>query len=204
MLQLPLNPLEMQTMDGLSKEVVDQSVSKSYVTKKNWKEWLATAGLEAKATVMGVLSTIRGKTGKRGDFRTLDDLLLGDEDQKEKVKALISQFVNDEDTRTIDLGYLMYVLNNLQLIGECTFTSFCKAVSAFTGQKIIHLQKAKERYNRIVTNPNVLSDEYANKFVRSSSGRSRDNNQDRDILSDSWKKTRRIAAYWGPRFEEIQ
>ena len=202
-LQLPLNLMEMLTMEGLSKKIVDQSVSKGYATKRSWRERLSTFVSEAKALAVGALSVARGKVGKRDDLHSLDDLLNGDAKQKEEVKARITEYVNQEND-TVSLAYLFYIVRELDLIHKCEFYPFCQAVDVYTKRDFKDLSKASKRYHEIKKDKNLLSEEYAKKYAPSKETKMHDHNYSYEYDRPVWVKARRIIKEWKQRFVETR
>lgn len=189
--------------DLLSKVLVRQSLSQSYDSKADWKETSKSSPADAQELIAGVLSTAKGRRGKRAQFVSLDDLLVGNEQQKTELKKLILNFLDDQKA-TVDLGCLLYILEHLSQIRKCEFATFLQALSTFTGRDFGCPDRATQRYTMIKANEKALSEDYARQYARNKTDRRHEADWSDDYNSAAWKHIRKVVSYWMPRFSSVR
>ena len=172
--------------DNLTKVLVSSSVSYGYNTKAEWKEQ-SQEDEETADIIDSALAKIKGKGGRKADFRTIEELCIGN---KKAVTQLIGQFLKEEQ-ETVSLAYLFYVLKVSGHISCRDYKAFHRAlVQAYPWADIKGLTKPQDRYSELLEHVDILLDDRKYKSFKK-------------YNTDKWKKARKVIKKWLPLFTAI-
>ena len=173
--------------DNLTKSLVSSSVSYGYNTKAEWKEQSQEEDEETADIIDSALAKTKGKGGRKADFRTLEELCVGN---KKAVTQLIGQFLKEEQ-ETVSLAYLFYVLKVSGHISCRDYKAFHRAlVQAYPWADIKGLTKPQDRYSELLEHVEILLDDRKYKSFKK-------------YNTDKWKKARKVIKKWLPLFTAI-
>ena len=173
--------------DNLTRSFVSSSISLGYNSKEEWKELSKEEDGETAEIIDGILAKTKGKGGRKADFRTLDELCIGN---KKAVIQLIGQFF-EEEKETVALAYLFYVLKTSGHISCRDYKAFHRSlVQAYPLAGIKGLTKPQARYSELLEHVNFLLDDKKYKLYK-------------EYNTIKWKKARKVIMKWLPQFSAI-
>ena len=173
--------------DSLTKSFVSSSVSHGYNTKSEWKELRQEEDEETAEIIDFTLARTKGKGGRKADFRTLEELCIGN---KKAVTQLIEQFL-EEEQETVSLAYLFYSLIVSGHISCRDYEAFHRSlVEAYPLADIKGLTKPQARYSELLVHANILLDDTKYKLYK-------------EYNTIKWKKARKVIKKWLPLFTAI-
>ena len=173
--------------DSLTKSFVSSSVSHGYNTKSEWKELRQEEDEETAEIIDSVLAKTKGKGGRKADFRTLEELCIGN---KKAVIQLIDHFL-EEEQETVSLAYLFYSLIVSGHISCRDYEAFHRSlVEAYPWADIKGLTKPQARYSELLIHANILLDDSKYRLYK-------------EYNTIKWKKARKIIKKWLPLFTAI-
>ena len=173
--------------DNLTRSLVSSSISHGYNSKEEWKELSKEEDGETAEIIDGILARTKGKGGRKADFRTIDELCVGN---KEAVIQLIEQFL-EEEKETVALAYLFYVLKTSGHISCRDYKAFHRSlVQAYPLAGIKGLTKPQARYSELLEHADFLLDDNKYKLYK-------------EYNTIKWKKARKVIMKWLPQFSAI-
>ena len=173
--------------DDLTRSFVSSSVSHGYNSKAEWKELRQEEDEETAEVIDSTLAKTKGKGGRKADFRTLEELCIGN---KKAVTQLIEQFL-EEEQETVSLAYLFYSLIVSGHISCRDYEAFHRSlVEAYPLADIKGLTKPQARYSELLVHANILLDDTKYKLYK-------------EYNTIKWKKARKVIKKWLPLFTAI-
>ena len=173
--------------DNLTRSFVSSSVSHGYNSKAEWKELRQEEDEETAEIIDSTLAKTKGKGGRKADFRTLEELCIGN---KKAVTQLIEQFL-EEEQETVSLAYLFYSLIVSGHISCRDYEAFHRSlVEAYPLADIKGLTKPQARYSELLVHANILLDDTKYKLYK-------------EYNTIKWKKARKVIKKWLPLFTAI-
>ena len=173
--------------DNLTRSFVSSSVSHGYNSKAEWKELRQEEDEETAEIIDSTLAKTKGKGGRKADFRTLEELCIGN---KKAVTQLIEQFL-EEEQETVSLAYLFYSLIVSGHISCRDYEAFHRSlVEAYPWADIKGLTKPQARYSELLVHAKILLDDTKYKLYK-------------EYNTIKWKKARKVIKKWLPLFTAI-
>ena len=173
--------------DNLTRSFVSSSVSHGYNSKAEWKELRQEEDEETAEIIDSTLAKTKGKGGRKADFRTLEELCIGN---KKAVTQLIEQFL-EEEQETVSLAYLFYSLIVSGHISCRDYEAFHRSlVEAYPWADIKGLTKPQARYSELLVHAKILLDDTKYKLYK-------------EYNTIKWKKARKVIKKWLPLFSAI-
>ena len=172
--------------DLLTKGFVNTSVSHGYDTKADWVSLSKEEDEESSEVITATLSKVKGSGGRHADFGSIEEMLIGD---KKQLIQLISQFL-EEETKTVFLAYLFYVLKETRHISVRDYKAFHRAIKmAFPDKGIKGVTKPQARYSEVLEiDKDLLADDYL-KYE--------------DYRSIKWKNAHKVINRWLSIFRSV-
>lgn len=172
--------------DMLIKGLVDSSVSHGYDTKADWVAQSKEEDEETAETINATLAKVKGSGGRPADFGSIEEMCIGNKDQ---LMQLIRKFL-DEETETVSLAYLFYVMKVTDHISVRDYKAFHRAIKlAFPDKDIKGVTKPQERYAELCGNRIALDEKKALEY--------------REYRTNKWKTARKIVNRWLPLFTQV-
>lgn len=172
--------------DMLTRGLVNSSVSHGYDTKADWIAQSEETDDDTAEAINATLAKVRGSGGRRADFGSIEDMCIGD---KSELIQLIRKFL-DEETETVSLAYLFYVMKVTGHISARDYKAFHRAIMmAFPYKDIKGVTKPQARYSEIIkVDRTLLSEDYL---------------QYDDYNSIKWKHAHKVINRWLPIFRSV-
>lgn len=173
--------------DMLTKGLVNTSVSHGYDTKADWAAQSKEEDEDTAETINATLAKVKGTGGRRADFGSIEEMCIGNNSQ---LMTLIRQFL-DEETETVSLAYLFYVMKVTDHISVRDYKAFHRAIKqAFPDKDIKGVTKPQERYAELCGNRIALNEKKALEY--------------REYRTIKWKTARKIVNRWLPLFSQVR
>ena len=173
--------------DMLTKGFVNSSISHGYDTKADWVALSKEEDEESAEVISATLAKVKGTGGRRADFGSIEEMLIGD---KKRLMQFISQFL-EEETETVSLAYLFYVMKVTGHISVRDYKAFHRAIKmAFPDKDIKGVTKPQERYSELQGNSVALDEKKAVEFE--------------EYRTNKWKNARKIVNRWLPVFNQVK